>query len=178
MLHASHAFMLGVGVVAAASCPSIKAIAQAEWQQCGGINWTGGTTCATGLTCVVQNPYYSQCLASSGVIASSADTSTPTTAVSHSTLVPPKQPATSLSSSIVSIPSPPIIVPPLQPVSSSPASPAPSSSSSSGSGTVYKSSFTHYGAGDTFGSPNCNTNTAACGYYTFPGFSAAASQNV
>jgi len=38
--------------------------------------------------------------------------------------------------------------------------------------------MTHYGAGDTFGSPNCNTNTAACAFYTYPGFSAAVSQNV
>jgi hypothetical protein len=43
---------------------------------------------------------------------------------------------------------------------------------------TYKSSFTFYGAGDTFGSPNCNTNTAACGFYTKPGYSAAASENI
>lgn len=41
------------------------------------------------------------------------------------------------------------------------------------SAVTYKSSFTHYGAGDTFGSPNCNTKTAACGFFTQPGFSAA-----
>ena len=29
--------------------------------QCGGIGWTGATTCATG-TCKYSNPYYSQCL--------------------------------------------------------------------------------------------------------------------
>ncbi|PSK42377.1 hypothetical protein B9Z65_4291 [Elsinoe australis] len=43
---------------------------------------------------------------------------------------------------------------------------------------TYKASFTHYGAGDSFGSPNCNTNTAACGFYTKPGYSAAVSQNL
>lgn len=31
------------------------------WGQCGGTGWTGGTVCETG-TCVVSNPYYSQCL--------------------------------------------------------------------------------------------------------------------
>ncbi|KAI6857156.1 hypothetical protein KC318_g22112, partial [Hortaea werneckii] len=41
-----------------------------------------------------------------------------------------------------------------------------------GGGVSYKASFTQYGAGDTFGSPNCNTNTAACFFYTQPGFSA------
>ncbi|KAH9855750.1 exo-cellobiohydrolase [Lenzites betulinus] len=30
--------------------------------QCGGIGWTGPTTCAGGFTCTVSNPYYSQCL--------------------------------------------------------------------------------------------------------------------
>ncbi|EMD33269.1 carbohydrate esterase family 16 protein [Gelatoporia subvermispora B] len=35
---------------------------QTEWQQCGGIGWTGGTTCASGTVCTEQNAYYSQCL--------------------------------------------------------------------------------------------------------------------
>ncbi|KAJ5683375.1 endo-beta-1-4-glucanase B [Penicillium macrosclerotiorum] len=34
----------------------------AHWGQCGGIGWTGATTCASGYTCQVQNAYYSQCL--------------------------------------------------------------------------------------------------------------------
>ncbi|GJE99510.1 CBM1 domain-containing protein [Phanerochaete sordida] len=33
-----------------------------EWGQCGGIGWTGATTCVSGTTCQVLNPYYSQCL--------------------------------------------------------------------------------------------------------------------
>ncbi|RDB25725.1 Endo-1,4-beta-xylanase C [Hypsizygus marmoreus] len=32
------------------------------WGQCGGIGWTGPTTCVAGYTCTVGNPYYSQCL--------------------------------------------------------------------------------------------------------------------
>lgn len=43
---------------------------------------------------------------------------------------------------------------------------------------TYTASFTEYGTGDSFGSGNCNTATTACGYYTYPGFSAAASQNL
>jgi cellulose 1,4-beta-cellobiosidase len=35
---------------------------QAKWGQCGGIGWTGPTTCVAGSTCQVLNPYYSQCL--------------------------------------------------------------------------------------------------------------------
>ncbi|CAI7565551.1 unnamed protein product [Penicillium glandicola] len=33
-----------------------------RYYQCGGINWTGPTTCETGTTCVEQNPYYYQCV--------------------------------------------------------------------------------------------------------------------
>ncbi|KUL84843.1 hypothetical protein ZTR_08233 [Talaromyces verruculosus] len=38
---------------------------QTLYGQCGGINWTGATTCASGATCKVQNPYYYQCVSSS-----------------------------------------------------------------------------------------------------------------
>ncbi|KAL2194510.1 carbohydrate-binding module family 1 protein [Corynascus similis CBS 632.67] len=33
-----------------------------QWAQCGGINYTGCTTCAAGFKCTVSNEYYSQCL--------------------------------------------------------------------------------------------------------------------
>ncbi|KAF5387593.1 hypothetical protein D9757_006522 [Collybiopsis confluens] len=51
------------------------AAAQAPiWGQCGGIGWTGPTTCASGSTCTVGNPYFSQCLPGT---ASSSSVSTP-----------------------------------------------------------------------------------------------------
>ncbi|KAG8856418.1 hypothetical protein FRB96_006384, partial [Tulasnella sp. 330] len=34
----------------------------AKYGQCGGIGFSGCTTCAAGSTCQVSNPYYSQCL--------------------------------------------------------------------------------------------------------------------
>ncbi|KAJ7754215.1 carbohydrate esterase family 1 and carbohydrate-binding module family 1 protein [Mycena maculata] len=34
----------------------------AEYGQCGGIGWTGGTVCISPFTCQVSNAYYSQCL--------------------------------------------------------------------------------------------------------------------
>jgi cellulose 1,4-beta-cellobiosidase len=34
----------------------------AHYSQCGGIGWAGATSCASGYTCKVSNPYYSQCL--------------------------------------------------------------------------------------------------------------------
>ncbi|KZT43365.1 hypothetical protein SISSUDRAFT_1057768 [Sistotremastrum suecicum HHB10207 ss-3] len=35
---------------------------QTKYGQCGGIGWSGPTTCASGSTCTVGNAYYSQCL--------------------------------------------------------------------------------------------------------------------
>ncbi|KAH8688980.1 RlpA-like double-psi beta-barrel-protein domain-containing protein-containing protein [Talaromyces proteolyticus] len=35
---------------------------QTLYGQCGGANWAGATSCASGSTCKIQNPYYSQCL--------------------------------------------------------------------------------------------------------------------
>ncbi|KAG8837162.1 hypothetical protein FRC18_009971, partial [Serendipita sp. 400] len=32
------------------------------WGQCGGIGYTGSTTCASGLICQEWNPWYSQCI--------------------------------------------------------------------------------------------------------------------
>ncbi|KAF2086605.1 glycoside hydrolase family 45 protein [Saccharata proteae CBS 121410] len=43
---------------------------------------------------------------------------------------------------------------------------------------TYSASFTEYGSSDDNGSGTCNTNTAACGFYTNPGYSAAVSQNL
>ncbi|KAF3399341.1 hypothetical protein DPV78_006866 [Talaromyces pinophilus] len=34
----------------------------AQWGQCGGLGWTGATTCVSPYTCTVINSYYSQCL--------------------------------------------------------------------------------------------------------------------
>ncbi|KAJ3576693.1 hypothetical protein NP233_g243 [Leucocoprinus birnbaumii] len=36
--------------------------AQTHYGQCGGQGWTGPTSCVSGTTCQVLNPYYSQCL--------------------------------------------------------------------------------------------------------------------
>ncbi|KAJ7071296.1 Oligoxyloglucan reducing end-specific cellobiohydrolase [Mycena amicta] len=37
---------------------------QSAFGQCGGSGWTGPTGCVTGFTCVVQNPFFSQCVQS------------------------------------------------------------------------------------------------------------------
>ncbi|KAH0590484.1 hypothetical protein H2248_000632 [Termitomyces sp. 'cryptogamus'] len=53
---------------------------QPLYTQCGGINWTGATTCVSGAVCTVLNPYYSQCIpASSSTFSTSSQTSSATT---------------------------------------------------------------------------------------------------
>ncbi|KAJ7154792.1 glycoside hydrolase [Mycena filopes] len=44
--------------------------------QCGGQNWTGPTTCATGSACVVQNPFFSQCVPGAATTTPAPPTST------------------------------------------------------------------------------------------------------
>ncbi|KAI0431537.1 glycoside hydrolase superfamily [Xylaria sp. FL1042] len=58
--------------------------------QCGGIGYTGETTCVAGATCQYQNDYYSQCLASTSstmltTTTKASTTSTTTTKVSTTT---------------------------------------------------------------------------------------------
>ncbi|CAE6457903.1 unnamed protein product [Rhizoctonia solani] len=56
-----------VATPSASSCPTAPSEGSsgapvAQYYRCGGIGYTGSTTCADGFKCVVQNPYYSQCL--------------------------------------------------------------------------------------------------------------------
>ncbi|RDB17408.1 4-O-methyl-glucuronoyl methylesterase [Hypsizygus marmoreus] len=41
---------------------AVSAQTAPQWGQCGGIGWTGPTTCPSGWYCSVSSPYYSQCL--------------------------------------------------------------------------------------------------------------------
>ncbi|KAF8609380.1 beta-glucosidase [Ceratobasidium sp. AG-I] len=52
---------------------------QPLYAQCGGIGWSGGTTCVSGATCTKLNDYYYQCLASSATTTTSKTTSIPVT---------------------------------------------------------------------------------------------------
>jgi len=71
--------LLGLCVVA-----RLASAQSPEWGQCGGMEWTGPTTCVSGTVCVVQNPFYSQCL---------PDTTLPTTTI-VSTVTTPKTSST------------------------------------------------------------------------------------
>ncbi|CAL1696581.1 unnamed protein product [Somion occarium] len=65
------------------------------YQQCGGIGWTGSTTCVSGAVCTVLNDYYSQCLPGSATTSTPPPTTTsaPPTSPSgpSSTNTPPSQ---------------------------------------------------------------------------------------
>ncbi|CAE6357023.1 unnamed protein product [Rhizoctonia solani] len=53
--------LLALIVPATALLPYVLAQVQV-WGQCGGMAWTGPTTCVAGSSCTLINPYYSQCL--------------------------------------------------------------------------------------------------------------------
>ncbi|KAJ7104083.1 endoglucanase [Mycena belliarum] len=55
------------------------AAAVAVWGQCGGQGWTGSTVCDAGSTCVVSNPFYSQCLPGTATTTVSTTTTATTT---------------------------------------------------------------------------------------------------
>ncbi|KAL7279304.1 hypothetical protein ACG7TL_007145 [Trametes sanguinea] len=73
--------MLSAAFTALAAIIPLALAQSPEWGQCGGIGWTGATTCVAGTVCTVINPYYSQCLPGS---ASSSPVSTPSSPSSTS----------------------------------------------------------------------------------------------
>lgn len=68
-----------------ASLSAKAAWAVAEYGQCGGLTYTGSTTCDSGLTCVYQNDYYYQCLKTTGATTTTAKTTTTTTKAATTT---------------------------------------------------------------------------------------------
>ncbi|KAH7350155.1 fungal cellulose binding domain-containing protein [Plectosphaerella cucumerina] len=76
---------------------AVSAMASAQaagpWAQCGGIGFTGPTTCVAGWTCVRSNDWYSQCL--QGAVTSTPPTTTlpPTVPTTTSSPAPPSSTA-------------------------------------------------------------------------------------
>ncbi|PSR83042.1 hypothetical protein PHLCEN_2v5846 [Hermanssonia centrifuga] len=71
--------------------PAFTVAQSAVWGQCGGIGWTGATTCASGSVCTEQNAYYSQCLPGTAAPTSASSipsSSHPTSTVSSSSSAP------------------------------------------------------------------------------------------
>ncbi|KAK6525111.1 hypothetical protein TWF694_005259 [Orbilia ellipsospora] len=93
--------ILAAGAVACLFSQAANAQSPA-YGQCGGIGWTGPTTCVDGWTCVFGNDYYSQCLQSTGVTTTSSKT---TTTSSKTTTTSTKTTTTSSSSSKTTTPS-------------------------------------------------------------------------
>ncbi|KAF3902691.1 Endoglucanase-5 [Arthrobotrys entomopaga] len=56
---------LGKAILLAIACGNAIA-QQTGYGQCGGVGWTGPTTCVSWFTCVYRNDYYSQCVPGSG----------------------------------------------------------------------------------------------------------------
>jgi len=70
--------MKGLAIVGALFAP-LAAAQGAAYAQCGGIGWTGATTCISGYSCNVINAYYSQCLpGAAATTTSGSGGSTPT----------------------------------------------------------------------------------------------------
>ncbi|EJD54712.1 putative isomerase YbhE [Auricularia subglabra TFB-10046 SS5] len=55
------AHLLAAAALLSASGAWAQSVSPA-WGQCGGQGWSGATSCVSGYTCTVSNPYYSQCL--------------------------------------------------------------------------------------------------------------------
>ncbi|KAJ7481181.1 cellobiohydrolaseII [Mycena galericulata] len=70
----------------------------ALYSQCGGIGWSGATTCVSGASCQVLNAYYSQCLpgtATGPTTTPNGPTTTPTTTPTGPTTTPTKSSSSS-----------------------------------------------------------------------------------
>lgn len=65
------------------------------YEQCGGVNYKGSTTCTSDLICEKQNEYYSQCLPSSESGTSSGSSGSQAQAKSVQNAQPPKAPVNS-----------------------------------------------------------------------------------
>ncbi|KAJ2901936.1 putative mannan endo-1,4-beta-mannosidase F [Zalerion maritima] len=86
-------------IVAAALALAATASAQSgAWGQCGGIGWSGDTTCISGWHCVYQNDWYSQCLQGSDTTSDEPTTSTTATTSSTTTTSIPTSTSTEFSS--------------------------------------------------------------------------------
>ncbi|KAG8864855.1 hypothetical protein FRB96_003441 [Tulasnella sp. 330] len=72
-----------------------------EYSQCGGIGYTGATTCVSPYVCTVINPYYSQCLpgSTSTTSTTTSTTSKVTTSITSTTTSTPLSTITTATSS-------------------------------------------------------------------------------
>ena len=75
----------------------LATVAQAQqtaYGQCGGIGWTGQTTCVSGYYCYYNNAYYSQCIPGTGGATTATTANTATTATTKATTTTSTGPVT------------------------------------------------------------------------------------
>lgn len=79
-----------IAALAAALSNIDLALAQgAAWSQCGGVGWTGATTCVSGYTCQFSNEWYSQCVPGAAATTTARTTlTTATTSAPTGTVAP------------------------------------------------------------------------------------------
>ncbi|KAK6435017.1 hypothetical protein LTR95_008800 [Oleoguttula sp. CCFEE 5521] len=113
---------------------------QAIYAQCGGSGYSGGTTCVSGSTCVVVNPYYSQCLPGSASTSSTSSACTTTITISSrastttATTPPP-------SSTTTTTTPPPASTTPTKTTTAATTTTSKASSGGSGPGTALQSGY-------------------------------------
>jgi hypothetical protein len=86
---------------AALALPLAVTAQQTVWGQCGGIGWSGATTCTSGNHCVQLNSYYYQCQpgaasSSSTTLSTVTSSSAPTTSTPGSTKTTTSTPSTTI----------------------------------------------------------------------------------
>ncbi|KIO30766.1 hypothetical protein M407DRAFT_20289 [Tulasnella calospora MUT 4182] len=87
-------------VITVAALAKLGFAAVPLYGQCGGLNYTGDTTCVAGATCVYQNDWYWQCLAGAATTTpTTSKTSTTTTKTSTTTTNSPTTTTTTKTSS-------------------------------------------------------------------------------
>ncbi|KZV73344.1 glycoside hydrolase family 5 protein [Peniophora sp. CONT] len=80
-------FKLNASLIAVALVLPTALAQSAVYGQCGGIGWSGATTCVSGSACVKQNDYYSQCLPGAATTAATTTAKATTTAAATTTKV-------------------------------------------------------------------------------------------
>ncbi|OCH95181.1 hypothetical protein OBBRIDRAFT_788651 [Obba rivulosa] len=127
---------------------SLTSAQSGAWQQCGGIGWTGATTCVSGYYCEDLNDYYSQCVPGAAS----------TTVSSVSTVVPPPT-------------SPPTTVPTTAPTTTPTGTPTSPISAPTPSGSQIRADqdpVYHFYLQDDDGTPVLGPESSS-GYFTIDG---------
>ncbi|KAI0347615.1 glycoside hydrolase [Trametopsis cervina] len=101
-------FQPGLLTALVLACASLAQATVPQWGQCGGINYTGDTTCAAGLVCTHLNDYYYQCLAGPTTPVPPPTSAPITTVSSVTTKSTPVSTPSSSPSTPVSTPSTPV----------------------------------------------------------------------